>query len=339
MVNFKENAVEELLQKNLISQSQNQEIKNYSALNIFSLHNELRFLIYLSVILFTGGIGILIYKNIDTIGHTIILALILILTGVCFYLSYKKSKGFSNNEVLFDNPMYDYLVLLGTILSCTFVGYLQFQYQTFGNFFGIASLVGSIIAFIVAYYFDNKSALSIAITGLAAYIGITITPKTLVENEVYSNPTLAYSGFALGIGLVLWTIYSTKTNFKKHFNLVFLTFALHLSSICIIAGLLTKFGYQEVSYWYIFVPILVGSVYYFNKVSYQISAVSIFLFNVIYAYIGFNIILGILFSYVDNWGDAWVAFLFLFPVYLIVSIVLFIKGIKKFNKTNNDSIQ
>ena len=338
MVNFKENAVEELLQRNLISQKQNEEIKTYRDLNIFSLHNELRFLIYLSVILFTGGVGILIYKNIDTIGHTIILGLILVLTAICFYLSYKKSKGFSYNEVLFDNPLYDYLVLLSTILSCTFVGYLQFQYHTFGNSFGIASLVGSTIAFIAAYYFDNKSALSIAITGLATYVGISITPQTLVENDVYSSPTLAYSGLALGAGLVFWTIYCTKTNLKKHFNLVFLTFALHLCSICLIAGLLIKFGYQEISYWYFFIPLLVCSVYYFNKVSYEISAVSIFLFNVIYAYVGFNIILGIFFSYVDYWNDVWVLLLFLFPFYLIISIVLFIKGIKKFNKTNHDSI-
>ena len=339
MENFKENALEELLQKNLISQDQNLEIKAYRDLNIFSLHNELRFLIYLSVVLFTGGIGILIYKNIDTIGHTIILGLILVLTVICFYLSYKKSKGFSNIEVFFENPLYDYLVLLGTILSCTFVGYLQFQYQTFGTSFGISALIASTIALIAAYYFDNKSALSIAITGLATFVGISITPRTLLENEVYSNPTLSYYGLALGICLVLWTIYCTKTNFKKHFNLIFLTFALHLCSICIIAGLITKFGYQEISYWPIFMPILVGSVYYFNKVSYQISAVSIFLFNVIYAYVGFNISIVILFSYVDNWNDFWVALLFLFPIYLIVSIVLFIKGIKKFNKTNNDSIQ
>ncbi len=339
MVNFNENAVKDLLDRNLISQQQSQEIIGYRTLNIFSLHNELRFLLYLSVVLFTGGIGILIYKNIDTIGHTVILGLILFLTGVCFYLSHKKSNGYSNCEVLFDNPLYDYLVLLGTILSCTFLGYLQFQYKVFGNSFGIASLVGSVIAFAVAYYFDNKSSLSIAITGLATYIGISITPQTLVENEVYSNPTLAYSGLILGIVLVLWTIYCTKTNLKTHFNLVFLTFALHLCSICIIAGLLTKFGYQERSYWYIFVPILIGSVYYFNKISYQISAVSIFLFNVIYGYVGFNIILGILISYIDNFSDGFITLLFLFPVYLIISIIFFIKGIKKFNKTNNDSIQ
>ena len=339
MINFKEKAIDELFEKKLISEKQHQEIIDYRAKKIFSLHNELRFLIYLSIVLFTGGIGVLIYKNIDTIGHSILLALILLVTGVCFYLSYKKSKGFSKNEVLFDNPIYDYLVLLATILSCTFVGYLQYQYQTFGNSFGVATLLGSLIAFISAYYFDNKSALSIAITALAAYVGITITPQTLIENEVYNNSRLSYYGLILGFSLVLWTIYCTKNNFKKHFNLVFLTFALHLSSICIIAGLVTKFGYEIESYWYIFVPILVGSTYYFNKISFQIPSVSIYLFNIIYAYVGFNVTIANLFSFADIFSDAWVLLLFLFPIYLIISIILFIKGIKKFNKINHDSIQ
>ena len=338
MFNFKDIAVNELRNKNLISEQQNQEINNYRALHIFSLHNELRFLLYLSVLLFTAGIGVLIYKNIDIIGHSIILLLLLILTIICFYFSFKNFKGFSKNEVLFENPVYDYVVLLGTILSCTFVGYLQYQYQFFGSSFGISALVGSTIALIVAYYFDNKSALSICITSLATFVGITITPRTLIDNEVYSNPTLSYYGLILGVLLVIWALYCSKINLKKHFNLVFLTFALHLCSICIIAGLLSKFGYHYRSFWYLFIPVLFISVFYFNKVSYKIPAVSIFLFNVIYAYVAFNIIVAIFCSYIDNWGDAWIAFLFIIPVYLIVSIVLFIKGIKKFNKVNHDCI-
>jgi hypothetical protein len=39
---------------------------------------------YASVLLFTSGIGILIYKNIDSIGHVAILALLLLVTVFCF---------------------------------------------------------------------------------------------------------------------------------------------------------------------------------------------------------------------------------------------------------------
>ena len=84
MIDFQEKALEELFKKNLISDNQLKEIKQYRLLNIFSLHNELRFLLYLSVLLFTTGTGVLIYKNIDSIGHSIILVFIVILICLCF---------------------------------------------------------------------------------------------------------------------------------------------------------------------------------------------------------------------------------------------------------------
>ena len=338
MIDFQEKAIADLVAKNLISEQQNLEIQKYKSLKIFSLHNELRFLLYLSILLFTSGMGILIYKNIDTIGHSIILGLIFIVTVVCYYVCFKQSKGFHFNEVFFDNPLFDYLVLLATILSCTFVGYLQFQYQFFGTTFGISALVGSAVAFFTAYYFDNKSALSIAITGLAASIGIQITPQTLLKNEIYSNTNLIFSGLILGSILIIWTMYSDKIKLKTHFKLIFITFALHLCSICIIAGLLTKFDDANHSLWMVFVPILVAAVYYFNFISSGIPAVSVFVFNLIYGYIGLNILFGILGSYIHNWDEVWILLVFLFPVYFIASIVLFIKGIKNFNKSDRDSI-
>lgn len=313
---------EKLLAKELIADSQMKSIKDYDALGIFSLHNELRFLLYLGVLLFTSGVGIVIYKNIDSIGHIALLSLLFAITGVGFYFCFKKAKGFQKKEVLFDSPVYDYIVLLCTILSCIFIGYLQFQYQVFG--YGLSSLVCSAVGFFGAYYFDNKSALSIGITGLATFIGITVTPKSLLESEIYSNPLLSYYGLALGALLILWVEYSDKISLKKHFQLVFLTFALHLIGICSIAGLLE-------SYWFIFVLLLAASVYYFYKISYEIQSTFLFVFTLLYGYIGLNILLFKLIEFLDisNFVEI---FIVLTPFYFIGSIVGFIKLIQHFNK-------
>jgi hypothetical protein len=326
-----EETTQKLLEKELISEEQFDAIKTHRSLGIFSLHNELLFLLYLSVLLFTTGIGTLVYKNIDTIGHTIILALILILTGVCFYFCFKKSKGFQKEETDFENPIYNYLVLLGTILGCIFVGYLQFQYKAFGLDYSLATIVCALLGFSSAYYFDNKSTLSIGITALATAIGITITPQTLLENEIYSNPTLTYYGLVLGLLLIVWTEYANRINLKKHFDLVFLTFALHLIGVCCISGLLED-------YWGVFVFLLCASSYYFYKKSHQIHSVSIFVFMLIYSYIGLNILLFKFFEAVDLsvFGEL---LMMASPVYLIGSIVAFIWLIKQFNKNTHDSIR
>ena len=313
---------EKLVEQKLLTNSQIESIKQYDSLGIFSLHNELRFLLYLGVLLFTSGVGIIIYKNIDSIGHIAILSLLFVLIGVGFYFCFKKTKGFHKDEVLFDNPVYDYIVLLCTILSCIFIGYLQFQYQVFG--YGLSSLVCSLVGFSCAYYFDNKSALSIAITGLATFIGISVTPKTLLENEIYSNPSLTYYGLALGVLLILWIEYSNKISLKKHFQLVFLTFAQHLIGICCIAGLLE-------AYWYIFAVLLVAALYYFYKISYEIQSTFVFVFTILYGYIGINILLFTFFEFIDfsRFGEF---LIILTPIYFIGSIFGFIKLIQHFNK-------
>lgn len=322
MISEPNNLTEKLFEKELITPSQMESIKQYEALGIFSLHNELRFFLYLAVLLFTSGVGIIIYKNIDSIGHIAILGLLFAVIGVGFYFCFKKAKGFHKDEVVFESPVYDYIVLLCTILSCVFIGYLQFQYQVFG--YGLSSLACSIVGFSCAYYFDNKSALSIGITGLATFIGVTVTPKSLIESEIYSNPLLSYYGLALGILLILWIEYSNKIGLKKHFQFVILSFAQQLIGICCIAGLLE-------SYWFILSVVLAAVVYYFYKMSYEMKSTFLFVFTVLYGYIGFNILL---FKFIDaidfsRFGEI---FIILAPVYFIGSIFGFIRLIQQFNK-------
>ena len=328
MGKFEENATNRLFEKNLIGKEQMDQIAAYRDLNIFSVHTELKIFLYLSVLLFTSGIGILIYKNIDSIGHIAILTLLLVVTIICYYFSFKNAPGFQKLQTNFDNPLFDYLILAAVLLSCIFIGYLQFQYTVFGTHYGLATLIPTAIGFYCAYYFDNKSILSIAITGLAAYIGLSVSPQALLNNDFYQTKSLSYSAIGLGVVLVVWSIYSAKIDLKKHFNLVFLTFALHLISISCINNLFEP-------YWGIFIVLLAASSYYFYTISYQIKSISLFVFAVLYAYFGLNFLLFKIIGLIDL-EDLMVPFSFLVPFYFIGSIILFIRLIKKFNKNIAD---
>lgn len=324
MKKFNEKATQTLFEKKFITEEQFKLIAAYRNLNIFSLHSELRFLLYLSIVLFTSGIGILIYQNIDTIGHIAILSLLLIVTVICFYLCFKKSDGFKKEETVFKDPIYDYLVLAANILSCTFIGYLQSQYHPFGTNYNIATLIPTVISFFCAYYFDNKSVLTIAITGLAAFIGLSVSPQDLLNNETYATAILSYSGLLLGFTLILWTIYSSKIELKKHFNLIYLTFSLHLIGIACVINLFKE-------YWFAFVIALALSSLYFYKISYQINSISLFVFNIVYSFIGFNLLLFKIFEFFE-FTDLSAIITIAAPLYFILSIVILIKLIRNFNK-------
>lgn len=329
MNKFDDQATKALLERNLITENQYQEVATYRNLNIFSLNAELKLFLYLSVLSFTSGIGILIYNNIDTIGHIAILSLLLVVIGVCFYYCFKNSKGFQKQETTFENPVLEYLVLAGNILTCIFIGYLQFQYKPFGTHYGLATLIPTLVSFFCAYYFDNKSVLTIAITGLAAYVGLSVTPQDLLNNSnFYEDQTLSYSAIALGGLLILSTIYSTKNQLKTHFNVIYLTFALHIISIAAISSMIDHY---DDAIWFLFVIVLGASSFYFYKISHEVKAMSLYVFTIIYGYIGFNIFLFKIFENV-NFSDVWELFILLLPAYFIGSIVLFIKLIKNFNK-------
>lgn len=327
-----EHFTQKLLDKQLISEQQHQEIKTYQSKNIFSVNAELLFLLYLSVILFTSGVGVFVYKNIDTVGHLAILGLNFILMSVCFFFSFKKAKGYSNQEIVFENPIYDYVLLTGSILACIFLSYANYQYAIFDQDYQWVSLLTAILCFAVAYYFDNKSVLSMGITAITAFIGITITPKNILFNQFYDNLFLIYSGIILSLLMLFWLEYSLKKDIKKHFYFVFSMFALHLCGVSILSGLFSN-------QWYVFMVLAVFFGYYFIKLSYRFAASSLFIFSLIYVYVALNILIGKLIENLD-FPDIYMIVIYLSPLFYIGSIFIFIKLVRDFNKkTKNDTIQ
>jgi hypothetical protein len=106
-------------------------------------------------------------------------------------LQFQNSAGFQK-KTQFENPVFDYLILAAILLTCIFIGYLQFQYTTFGTHW-ISNPNPYRNQFFCAYYFDNKSILSIAITGLAAYIGLSINPQSILSTNFYNEDSLKFS--------------------------------------------------------------------------------------------------------------------------------------------------
>ncbi|WP_278022024.1 hypothetical protein [Flavobacterium ginsengisoli] len=102
---------------------------------------------------------------------------------------------------------------------------------------------------------------------------------------------------------------------------------MHIASIASIANMTS---YDTIA-WMLFTLILAGSTYYFYRTSYDYKAMSLYVFMIVYAYIGANIFLFRIFENID-FSDIWELFVFLLPAYFIGSIVLFIKLIKNFHK-------
>jgi hypothetical protein len=109
-------------------------------------------------------------------------------------------------------------------LLLTFIGYLQYQYNVFGNRLGLAVFTPMVILFFAAYYFDHLGVLSIAITNLAAWLGITVTPAEILKDNNFNDARLIYTGIVLGAGLDVFSIVTKRKKIKEHFAFTYKNF-------------------------------------------------------------------------------------------------------------------
>ena len=275
--------MKELTQLNIdgvLSDVQTAAINEYEKNKLFSVHWELRTLLYLGVLLFTTGIGILIYLNIDTIGHQVILMLIAALCIGSFYYGYKNKLPYAHEEIKHPSPFFDYLVLLGCLLLGIFIAYLQAQYNVFGFHYGIAILFPTIIFFICAYAFDHKGILSLGITGLAAWAGLSITPLHLLQNNNFSDMSIIFSCISIGLLIAGFAMYSDKKCIKKHFGFSYNNFAANILFIATLAALIDQ-PYKLISFLF-----LTGISFYYIKYAIAQHSFLFLLLSIVYSYIG-----------------------------------------------------
>jgi hypothetical protein len=203
---------------------------------LLSVHWEIKTLLYVGVLLLTGGLGLLIYENIDTIGHQFVLMLIAAICLGCFYYCLKNKLPFSKDRVQSPNSFFDYILLLASTSLLIFVGYLQFEYKVFGTNYGMATFIPMLALFFIAYYFDHLGILSMAIANLAVWMGVSVTPKQLLLNSDFNSQTIIYTYLVLGILLIAGAYASQYFNYKKHFKFSYEHYGIHVTYIALLAG-------------------------------------------------------------------------------------------------------
>ena len=84
-------AFEKLRDQQVISDADLEKMKAFQQSQPLSVHWDLRTLLYFGIFLLATGLGIIVYENIDTIGHDIIIAIITLCCAACFFYCIKKS--------------------------------------------------------------------------------------------------------------------------------------------------------------------------------------------------------------------------------------------------------
>lgn len=323
---------EQLAAEGILSANALQKIKDKNTTRLFSVYWEIKTLMYVAVLLLSSGLGILIYKNIDTIGHNVIVAFLVLLCAGSFFYCFKAKSAFSRNRVASPDGVFDYLLLLACLTFISLIAYLQYQYSFFGNRFGLATFIPMVVLFFSAYYFDNIGILSLAITNLAAWLGITVTPLEILKANDFNSTTIIFTGLFLGTLLIAAAIFTRQRDFKKHFEFTYNNFGMHTLFISCIAAM---FHFHQVYFlWFL---LLMGIAFYFYTKALTEKSFYILLISTLYAYFGISFVVINLLTLMSVSG--------LLPVYLGliyfissgIAVVFFLIGSNKKLK-KNDSI-
>ncbi|GEP98299.1 DUF2157 domain-containing protein [Chitinophaga cymbidii] len=229
---------EKLAEEGLISAASLEKTKAASGTKLLSVHWELKVVLYLGVLLLSGGLGVLVYKNIDTISHQAVLFVIAFLCLGGFYYSFRHRQPFAWTKVDSPSVFAEYAILLACLLLVTFLTYLQVQYETFGTRYGMATFIPMVVLLFSAYYFDHLGVLSLAITNFAAWMGVTITPYRIFSRNDFSSDRLIYTGMLLGLILLAVAFVSQHKKLKRHFAFTYSNFGTHILFIALLCALI-----------------------------------------------------------------------------------------------------
>ncbi len=300
-----------------------------------SVHWDLRTLLYLGILLLTSGLGIFIYKNLDAIGHVTIVAAVGILCVASFVYCFKHAAPYSNHEVESPNLWFDYVLLMGCLLLLTFIGYLQYQFHVFGTQWGLATFVPMLALFYCAYYFDNKGIQAMAVTNLAAWMGIAVQPKSVQFTEQFANDTTLWSAIALGVVLHIFSYVSVGMNIKAHFAFIYKNFGIHLLFVALLAAM---FRYEHFYFLWFLVVAAVAAFHLWDAKREQVFY--FFAVAALYGYIALSTVVVHLLFFADRTGGSSEAMVYLALLYFIASAIVLITFLIGYNKTfgQNDSI-
>ena len=314
---------EKLYAEGLISDDSLKKIKQCQLHPLFTVHWEIKTILYLGIILFTGGVGVLVYKNIDTIGHQFILLLIALVSGGCLTYCFKYKKPFSRAKVQSPNTFFDYVLLLGAITLLIFVGYLQYQYNVFGNNYGLATFIPMLALFYMAYSFDHAGILNMAIVNLGLWLGVTATPQHLLDAGTFNNQGIIYTYLGFGVLSLASAWLTQKYIFKKHFKFSYEHYGIHMCMVALLAGYFSNYDGGTSILWLMMLLALAAAIF---QDAYKEKSFYFLLLTVLYGYVTISIIAVRLIIVTQD------AIILLGPMYFIGSSVCLIMFLINLNK-------
>jgi hypothetical protein len=194
-------------------------------------------------------VGLTIRQYFTQLGDIAIVGSLTISSLAAFGYCFLKGKPYSSGKVESPGILFDYVLLFGCTLYAADVGYVETQFHLLGDSWHNYLLVSAAFFFFLAYRFDNRLVLSMALSTLAAWFGFQLSLRFLSFHKYYRESAIAYSLVTFAVGSL-----SHRLAVKKHFFDIYLNFTVHF----LLAALLTGVAEYQFSSWHL--PAMAASI-------------------------------------------------------------------------------
>jgi hypothetical protein len=195
------------------------------------LFAELHVLLYLGVVSCIAGLGWTIGMYFANLGDAAILGSLTLLCGSSLYYCLSRALPYSSERVEAPSMVFDYVLYLGGLAFAVELGYLEFRFELLKESWDHYLLLSAALYFFLAYRFDNRFVLSLALSTFAGWFGLSFSRFGLLKPGAYRVPAMVFAVVVVAIGAAMH-----RAGIKRHFLRAHLHLAANVLFVAMVSG-------------------------------------------------------------------------------------------------------
>ena len=232
--------LEQWKERGAISPEQHTLLAGLSRGDPFSLFLELNVLLYAGVLAFVAGLGWTITTWSNQLGDVLILATLSVLFAACFWYCFCRAPAWTPAETPSPSLIFDYVLYLGCLTWSLELTYIENRFHVLSGQWDLYLLATAVLFFFLAYRFDNRFVLSLALSSLAGWFGLTISHWPTHQDATYRQYAILYSLVVTAAAAVL-----QRLKLKPHFFSTYLNIAANVLFWALLFGVFESQGYGK----------------------------------------------------------------------------------------------
>jgi hypothetical protein len=205
---------------------------------LIPIRAELKALLYAGVLVAVTGVGIFVKDYHDRLGPVVIASALGAAALACLVYAFRRSPDFSWGETVSPHLAADYLLVLGALLVASGLAYIEKQFRVLGDRWPYHFLVIAAVYLLLAYRFDSRAVLSLALSAFAAWRGVSAGVAFKASGESAVAADMRWNAIACGALFLASGVFSVWSRRKPHFEKVYVTAGLLLLFGAILSGAL-----------------------------------------------------------------------------------------------------